>query len=66
MKFTANGDYDENHDGHINQGDTDVEHEDGDTQAQPDRLESALDMCPIWTAIMIMLVMVVTIMFLMS
>ena len=34
-----------------------------DTQAQPDRLESALDMCPIWTAIMIMLVMVVTIMF---
>ena len=35
----------------------------GDTQAQPDRLESALDTCPMWTAIMIMLVMVVTIMF---
>ena len=65
MKFTAICDYDENHDGHIKKGNTDVEDKDGDTQAQPDRLESALDMCPIWTAIMIMLVMVVTIMFLM-
>ena len=61
MKITAIGDYDENHDGHINQGDTDAEDEDDDTLVQPDKLASALDMCPIWTAIMIiMLVMLVT------
>merc|ERR1711990_566659 len=44
-------------------GNTDVEDEDGDTKVQPDRPDSALDMCPIWTAIMIMLVIVVTKMF---
>ena len=60
MKITAIGDYDENHDGHINQGDTDAEDEDDDTLVQSDKLASALDMCPIWTAIMIMLVMLVT------
>ena len=63
MKITAIGDYDENYDGCINQGNTDVEDEDGDTKVQPDRPDSALDMCPIWTAIMIMLVIVVTKMF---
>ena len=47
MKLTAIGDYDENHDGHIKLGNTDVEHEDDDTQAQPDRLDSALDICPV-------------------
>ena len=42
MKITAIGDYDENHEGHINQGDTDVKDEDDDTLVQPDRLASAL------------------------
>ena len=61
MKLTAIGDYDEHYDGHIKLGNTDVEDENDDTQVQLDRLDSALDMCPIWTAIMIiMLVMLVT------
>ena len=47
MKITAIGDYDENYDGHIKQGNTDVEDEDGDTLVQPDRLDSALDICPV-------------------
>ena len=63
MKLTAIGDYDEHYDGHIKLGNTDVEDENDDTQVQLDRLDSALDMCPIWTAIMIMLVIVVTKMF---
>ena len=42
VKITAIGDYDENHEGHINQGDTDVKDEDDDTLVQPDRLASAL------------------------
>ena len=49
--------YDGNYDGYINQGDTVVEDEDGDILVQPDRLDSALDMCIIWTAIVVMLVM---------
>ena len=37
VKFTAIGDYDENHDGHINQGDTDVEDQDDDVFTYCDR-----------------------------